>query len=137
MSGPPQIRLCRSLKNWPNGDMAMRWCASGLVVSRRVVTRVNGDIINQRHDHRTATDLLRLGDNLGHPSMLLKAITCAQLLGLNDLICDVGGKRDLRTDHLFPTVRCWYWIPRSERRICAPQIRAGWGVEIVNRCFIN
>jgi putative transposase len=39
-------RLCRNhstnVKNWQTGDMALRWCAAGLVEAGKQFRRVNG-----------------------------------------------------------------------------------------------
>ena len=42
------ISICRNhstnVKNWHNGDMALRWCAAGLVEAGKQFRRVNGHL---------------------------------------------------------------------------------------------
>ena len=42
------ISICRNhsanVKNWQSGDMALRWCAAGLVEAGKQFRRVNGDL---------------------------------------------------------------------------------------------
>jgi len=42
------ISICRNhsanVKNWQNGDMALRWCAAGLVEAGKQFRRVNGHL---------------------------------------------------------------------------------------------
>jgi len=42
------ISICRNhstnVKNWQNGDMALRWCAAGLVEASKQFRRVNGHL---------------------------------------------------------------------------------------------
>jgi putative transposase len=42
------ISICRNhsadVKNWQSGDMALRWCAAGLVEAGKQFRRVNGHL---------------------------------------------------------------------------------------------
>ena len=42
------ISICRNhsanVKNWQNGNMALRWCAAGLVEAGKQFRRVNGHL---------------------------------------------------------------------------------------------
>ena len=35
---------CRNVKNWQNGNMALRWCAAGMVEAGKQFRRVNGHL---------------------------------------------------------------------------------------------